>query len=325
MSQGSTPTNKINIITLGCSKNLVDSEVLMGQIRLAGVEVVHNSKDTDARTVVINTCGFINDAKTESIDTILDAIRAKERGLIDHVYVMGCLSERYKTDLEKEIKEVDRYFGVNDLQQIILALGIDYRKELIGERGLTTPGHYAYLKVSEGCDRSCSFCAIPLICGRHVSRPIEDIVLEAKVLAGKGVKELILIAQDLSYYGLDLYKKRMLRELLLKLSPLEGIEWIRLHYAYPTDFPLNLLPLMASSPKICNYIDIPLQHISDPVLKLMRRKSNSRQILQLLQLFRREVPGVALRTTLLVGHPGEGDKEFNELCIESVIFNCRVN
>jgi len=305
--------DKINVITLGCSKNLVDSEVLMEQIRSAGVEVLHNSKYSDAKTVIINTCGFIKDAKTESIETILSAIRAKEEGLVDKVYVMGCLSERYKKDLEKEIKEVDQYFGVNDLQQILKSLAIDYRKELLGERKLTSPGHYAYLKISEGCDRSCSFCAIPLIRGKHISRPMEKILLEARSLATKGVKEIILIAQDLSYYGLDLYKKRMLYELLTQLSALEGIEWIRLHYVYPTDFPLEILPLMASDPKICNYIDIPLQHISDPVLKLMRRKSNTQQIKKLLQIFRKDVPGVALRTTLLVGHPGEGKKEFNEL------------
>lgn len=285
----------------------------MGKIRSAGVEVVHNAPDANAGTVIINTCGFIQDAKTESIDTILETIRAKERGQIDRVFVMGCLSERYKTELQKEISEVDQYFGVNNLEEVLSALQINYRKELVGERKLTTPSHYAYLKISEGCDRTCSFCAIPMIRGRHVSRPVEEIVEEARRLASKGVKELILIAQDLSYYGTDLYKKQMLGTLLCRLSSIKDVEWIRLHYTYPTNFPLDILPQMASETKICNYLDIPLQHISDKVLKMMRRQSSREKIIHLLQRFRNEVPGVALRTTLLVGHPGEGKKEFDEL------------
>ncbi len=275
--------HKINIITLGCSKNLVDSEVLMGQLQAGNLEVVHDSNDKDARTVVINTCGFIHDAKEESINTILEFIRAKEEGEIDNVFVMGCLSERYKKDLETEIEEVDQYFGVNDIKEIAGMLGVDYRKELLGERILTTPKHYAYLKISEGCDRTCSFCSIPLIRGKHISRPIEDILHEAESLAAKGVKELILIAQDLSYYGLDLYKKRMLYDLLSRLTEIESISWIRLHYTYPANFPVEILPLVASSEKICKYIDIPVQHISDSVLKKMRRASDRNSTLELLQ------------------------------------------
>ncbi len=305
--------NKINIVTLGCSKNLVDSENLMGQLNAGGVEVVHNSDDTDAGTVVINTCGFIHDAKEESVETILSFIRAKEAGLIDNVYVMGCLSERYKKDLEKEIKEVDRYFGVNDLDEIVKTLGVDYRKELIGERKLTTPKHYAYLKISEGCDRTCSFCSIPLIRGKHKSRPVEKLLKEAENLASKGVKELILIAQDLSYYGLDLYKKRKLTFLVNELSKINGIEWIRLHYTYPANFPTDILPVMAGNKKVCRYIDIPVQHINDGVLNRMRRASDAKSTIDLLHRFRKEVPGVAIRTTMLVGHPGEGEKEFEEL------------
>jgi len=305
--------NKINIITLGCSKNLVDSEVLMGQLQAGKLEVVHDSNDTDARTVVINTCGFIHDAKEESINTILQFIQAKEAGEIDNVFVMGCLSERYKKDLEDEIGEVDQYFGVNDIKEILTKLGVDYRKDLLGERLLTTPKHYAYLKISEGCDRTCSFCSIPLIRGKHISKPIEEILLEAQNLVNKGVKELILIAQDLSYYGLDLYKKRMLHELLTSLTEIEGLSWIRLHYTYPTSFPVDILPLMASNDKICNYIDIPVQHISDLVLKNMRRAHDQKSTLDLLHKFREEVPSVAIRTTILVGHPGEGVKEFEDL------------
>lgn len=304
---------KINIITLGCSKNLVDSEKLMGQLNAGGVEVVHNSDDTDAGTVVINTCGFIHDAKEESVETILNFIRAKESGLIDNVYVMGCLSERYKKDLEKEMKEVDRYFGVNDLDEIVRTLGVDYRKELIGERQLTTPKHYAYLKISEGCDRTCSFCSIPMIRGKHRSQPVEELLKEAENLASKGVKELILIAQDLSYYGLDIYKKQKLTYLVDELSKINGIEWIRLHYTYPANFPLDILPVMAKNPKVCKYIDIPVQHVNDTVLTNMRRASDAKSTIELLHRFREEVPGVAIRTTLLVGHPGEGEKEFGEL------------
>ncbi|RLD35757.1 MAG: 30S ribosomal protein S12 methylthiotransferase RimO [Bacteroidetes bacterium] len=305
--------NKINIVTLGCSKNLVDSEKLMGQLIANGIEVVHDSDDTDAGTVVINTCGFIHDAKEESVETILNFIKAKEAGLIDNVYVMGCLSERYKKDLEKEILEVDRYFGVNDLEEIVQALGVDYRKELIGERQLTTPKHYAYLKISEGCDRTCSFCSIPMIRGKHKSLPIEELLNEAGILASKGVKELILIAQDLSYYGLDLYQEQKLSFLVNALSKIEGIEWIRLHYTYPANFPVEILPLMATNKKVCKYIDIPIQHINDGVLSKMRRASDAKNTIDLLRRFRKEVPGVAIRTTMLVGHPGEGEKGFEEL------------
>ncbi len=309
-----TQINKINIVTLGCSKNLVDSEKLMGQLNASGgIEVVHDSDDTDAGTVVINTCGFIHDAKEESVETILNFIKAKEAGLIDNVYVMGCLSERYKKDLEKEIREVDRYFGVNDLEEIVRTLGVDYKKELIGERQLTTPKHYAYLKISEGCDRTCSFCSIPMIRGKHKSRPIEELINEAELLASKGVKELILIAQDLSYYGLDLYKEQKLTFLVNELSRIDGIEWIRLHYTYPANFPVEILALMATNEKVCRYIDIPIQHINDGVLSKMRRASDTKSTIDLLQRFRKEVPGVAIRTTMLVGHPGEGEKEFEEL------------
>ena len=309
-----TQINKINIVTLGCSKNLVDSEKLMGQLNASsGIEVVHDSDDTDAGTVVINTCGFIHDAKEESVETILNFIKAKEAGLIDNVYVMGCLSERYKKDLEKEIREVDRYFGVNDLEEIVRTLGVDYKKELIGERQLTTPKHYAYLKISEGCDRTCSFCSIPLIRGKHKSRPIEELIHEAGILASKGVKELILIAQDLSYYGLDIYKEQKLTFLVNELSKIDGIEWIRLHYTYPANFPVEILALMATNEKVCRYIDIPIQHINDGVLSKMRRASDTKSTIDLLHRFRKEVPGVAIRTTMLVGHPGEGEKEFEEL------------
>ena len=309
-----TQINKINIVTLGCSKNLVDSEKLMGQLNASGgIEVVHDSDDTDAGTVVINTCGFIHDAKEESVETILNFIKAKEAGLIDNVYVMGCLSERYKKDLEKEIREVDRYFGVNDLEEIVRTLGVDYKKELIGERQLTTPKHYAYLKISEGCDRTCSFCSIPMIRGKHKSRPIEELIHEAGILASKGVKELILIAQDLSYYGLDIYKEQKLTFLVNELSKIDGIEWIRLHYTYPANFPVEILALMATNEKVCRYIDIPIQHINDGVLSKMRRASDTKSTIDLLHRFRKEVPGVAIRTTMLVGHPGEGEKEFEEL------------
>ncbi|MEA3479852.1 MAG: 30S ribosomal protein S12 methylthiotransferase RimO, partial [Bacteroidota bacterium] len=306
-------TNKINIITLGCSKNLVDSEVLMGQLNAGNIEVVHDSNETDARTVVINTCGFIHDAKEESINTILQFIRAKEEGDIDNVFVMGCLSERYKKDLENEIEEVDQYFGVNNVKEIVAVLGVDYRKELLGERILTTPKHYAYLKISEGCDRTCSFCSIPMIRGKHTSRPMNEILQEAGMLAGKGVKELILIAQDLSYYGLDLYKKQLLHDLVSGLTEIDGIEWIRLHYTYPANFPVDILPLMASNEKVCKYIDIPIQHISDGVLHRMRRASDQKSTIDLLRRFRKEIPSVAIRTTMLVGHPGEGEEEFEEL------------
>lgn len=320
--------HKVNIVTLGCSKNLVDSEVLARQVDAQGIQVVHDSGDTDARTVVINTCGFIRDAKQESIDTILGYIRAKEEGLLDSVYVIGCLSERYKKDLALEIPEVDRYFGVNDLQKVIAELGGDYRKELVGERLLGTPSHYAYLKISEGCDRKCSFCAIPMIRGKQVSRSVEELVSEANVLVGGpekgvsggagsppgGVKELILIAQDLTAYGTDLYGKRELPRLLEALAGVRDLPWIRLHYAYPAGFPDEILYQMRDYPNICNYLDIPLQHISDPVLSSMHRGIDAAGTRQLVDRIREIVPEAALRTTILVGHPGEGEKEFLELC-----------
>jgi ribosomal protein S12 methylthiotransferase len=304
---------KINVITMGCSKNLVDSEVMMKQFQSNGLTVVHNSDDTDAGTVVINTCGFINDAKEESINTILQYAKAKEKGKIDKLIVMGCLAERYKPALQKEIPDVDKYFGVNDLKLIIETLGYDYKNNLLGERVLTTPQHFAYLKISEGCDRTCSFCAIPLIRGKHHSKPIEELINEAKALANSGSKEIILIAQDLTYYGIDLYRTQKLAELLNRLCEIDGIEWIRLHYAYPANFPLNVLKVMREQPKICNYLDIPFQHISDSVLKKMRRSITGKQTYELIDSFRSEVPDLTLRTTMMVGHPGEGDLEFNEL------------
>ncbi len=303
----------INIVTLGCSKNLVDSEKLMGQLKVNDLKVVHNSDSSEARTVVINTCGFIKDAKQESIDTILEYVSAKEKGLIDDVYVMGCLSERYKDVLPAEIPEVDKMFGVNNIEDIVRTLGGDFKQELVGERMISTPSHYAYLKISEGCDRTCSFCAIPLIRGKHKSIPKDRLVTEAKSLADKGVKELILIAQDLTYYGVDIYKKQTLGDLLKELSDIDGIEWIRLHYAYPKSFPKDVLEVMRSRKNICNYLDIPFQHVSDNVLRNMRRGINSSQTLDLIKSFREEVPNLTLRTTLLVGHPGEEEEDFEEL------------
>lgn len=305
--------DKINIVTLGCSKNVVDSEFLMKQIDANLIGVVHNADSFQYKTVIINTCGFIQDAKQESIDTILRYIRAKESGLIRHVFVMGCLSERYKKDLEKEIPDVDMYFGANDLPAIIKHLGLNYRENLVGERVLTTPSHYAYMKISEGCDRSCAFCAIPIMRGKHVSTPIEMLTEEAKSLASSGVKELILIAQDLSWYGMDIYSRQALPELLEKLSDVEGIEWIRLHYAYPASFPRDVIRVMKERDNICNYLDIPFQHASDKVLRMMRRNHNSRQNYELIRFIRREIPGITLRTTLMTGHPGEGEDEFAEL------------
>lgn len=313
----------VNVVTLGCSKNVVDSESLMKQLDANGLKVVHNSNTLKADTVIINTCGFIKDAKEESIDTILQFVKAKEMGKIHEVFVMGCLSERYKSELEKEIADVDKYFGSNNLQEIIETLGYNYKENLVGERLTTTPGHYAYLKISEGCDRQCSFCAIPLMRGKHKSRTIETVVKEAKLLADNGVKELILIAQDLTYYGIDIYRKQKLNELLEYLSEISGIEWIRLHYAYPAGFPKEILPLMREQKNICNYLDIPFQHISNPVLKRMRRGVTSKQTFSLIDAFREQVPGLTLRTTLMVGHPGEGEKEFEELSqfIEKVRFD----
>jgi ribosomal protein S12 methylthiotransferase len=303
---------KINIVTLGCSKNLVDSEMLMGQLKAAKVDVAHES-GLPADVVVINTCGFINDAKEESIDTILQYAEAKKAGKVRKVYVMGCLSQRYRKELEAEMLEVDGFFGVNDLPQILRELGVDYRKELVGERMLTTPSHFAYLKISEGCDKKCSFCVIPLIRGKHISRPLDELVKETALLAAKGVKEIILIAQDLTSYGIDLYGKRNLRSLLEQLSEVEGIEWIRLHYAYPANFPIEILDLIRDNPKICKYIDIPLQHISDPVLRSMKRGVTQAKTLHLLETIRTIIPQAAIRTTLIVGYPNETDADFEAL------------
>jgi len=298
------------VVTLGCSKNVYDSEVLMGQLKAGGKEVVH---EKEGNIVVINTCGFINNAKEESINTILDYVQQKEAGLVDKVFVMGCLSERYKPDLEKEIPDVDQYFGTSELPALLKVLGADYKHELIGERLTTTPKNYAYLKISEGCDRPCSFCAIPLMRGAHISTPIDDLVTEAEKLAAKGVKELILIAQDITYYGLDLYKKRALADLLRALVKVEGIEWIRIHYAFPTGFPMDVLEVMKTEPKICNYLDIPLQHISDKILTSMKRGTTQEKTTKLLKKFREAVPEMAIRTTLIVGYPGETEEDFQAL------------
>jgi ribosomal protein S12 methylthiotransferase len=308
----SSKTKKINVVTLGCSKNLYDSEVLMGQLKANGQKVTHESEQK-SDIVVINTCGFIGDAKEESINTILQYIQEKEEGRLEKVFVTGCLSERYKPDLQKEIPEVDEYFGTHDLPNLLKVLGADYKKELVGERLTTTPKHYAYLKIAEGCDRPCSFCAIPLMRGKNVSQPIEDLITETQKLAAHGVKELILIAQDLTYYGIDLYGERKLADLLRALAQIEGIEWIRLHYAYPTGFPLDVLEVMKTEPKICNYIDIPLQHINTDILKSMRRGHNREQLEKLLSDFRSSVPDIAIRTTLIVGYPGETRAQFEEL------------
>ncbi len=315
--------NTINIVTLGCSKNIVDSEVLMRQLHAGSINVLHNAGIYDAKTVIINTCGFIKDAKQESIDTILQFVKAKEEGSIENLFVMGCLSERYRKDLEIEIPEVNKYFGVNDLKQIIEIVGTKYRKELTGERMLTTPGHYAYLKISEGCDRSCAFCAIPLIRGKHKSRSMEELIGEAQFLGRQGVKELILIAQDLTYYGVDIYKKQSLSDLLNRLADLPYFEWIRLHYAYPAGFPKEIIQVIKNRENICKYLDIPFQHISNPVLKKMRRNHDKTQAIELVDYFRNEIPDISLRTTLLVGHPGEGEKEFLELAefVEQVKFS----
>ncbi len=310
MRTKSLKKNTINVITLGCSKNIYDSEVLMGQLRASGKEVVH---EKEGNIVVVNTCGFIDNAKEESVNTILEQIQKKEAGDVDKVYVTGCLSERYKPDLEKEIPQVDQYFGTTDLPQLLKVLEADYQHELVGERILTSPKHYAYMKIAEGCDRPCSFCAIPLMRGKHKSTPIEDLVKQAEHLAKEGVKELILIAQDLTYYGLDLYKKRRLADLLIALVKVEGIEWIRLHYAFPTGFPEDVLEVMRDEDKICNYLDIPLQHIADPILKSMRRGTTEAKTTALLQKFREEVPGIVLRTSMIVGYPGETEEDFETL------------
>ncbi|GAB4334312.1 MAG: 30S ribosomal protein S12 methylthiotransferase RimO [Flammeovirgaceae bacterium] len=305
--------DKVNIVTLGCSKNLVDSEVLLTQLKGNQIEATHESKKDGANVVIINTCGFIDNAKQESIDTILRYVEAKSEGIVEKVYVTGCLSHRYKDDLEKEIPEVDAWFGTRDLPLILKQFKADYKHELVGERLLTTPRHFAYLKISEGCDRPCSFCAIPLMRGKHISRPIEELVLEAKNLAKQGTKELLLIAQDSTYYGLDLYKKRNLSELLENLANVEGIEWIRLHYAFPAGFPEDVLEVMAKYPNICKYLDIPLQHGSSKMLKLMRRGITREKTEELIHTIREKVPNIALRTTLIAGHPQETEEDFEEM------------
>ncbi|HQQ82100.1 MAG TPA: 30S ribosomal protein S12 methylthiotransferase RimO [Cyclobacteriaceae bacterium] len=304
---------KVNIVTLGCSKNLVDSEVLLTQLRGNNIDAVHESAKDDANIVVINTCGFIDNAKQESIDTILRYVDAKEEGLVEKVYVTGCLSQRYKDDLEKEIPDVDAWFGTRDLSRLLKQLNANYRHELVGERILTNPNHFAYLKISEGCDRPCSFCAIPLMRGAHVSRPMEELVNEARHLARNGTRELLLIAQDSTYYGLDLYKKRNLAELLARLSDVEGIGWIRLHYAFPAGFPMDVLDVMAERNNICKYLDIPLQHGSTQMLKVMRRGITREKTEDLLAAIRSKVPGIAIRTTLIAGHPGETEADFAEM------------
>jgi len=302
--------NRINVVTLGCSKNVYDSEVLMGQLKANDKDVVH---EEEGNIVVINTCGFIDNAKEESVNTILEYVAKKQEGEVDKVFVTGCLSERYKPDLQKEIPDVDQYFGTTELPELLAALEADYKHELLGERLTTTPKNYAYLKIAEGCDRPCSFCAIPLMRGKHRSTPIEQLVKEAKGLAANGVKELVLIAQDLTYYGLDIYKKRNLAELLENLVKVDGIEWIRLHYAFPTGFPMDVLDVMNREPKICNYLDIPLQHISDSILKSMRRGTTEAKTTKLLQEFRKAVPDMTIRTTLIVGYPGETEEDYQTL------------
>ena len=305
--------DKVNVITLGCSKNLVDSENIITQLRGNDYEVVHDSNE-DANIVIVNTCGFIDLAKEESVNTILEYADVKKQGGIDKLYVTGCLSQRYKDDLEKEIPEVDAYFGTLELPGLLAKLNADYKHELFGERITTTPQHYAYLKISEGCNRTCSFCAIPLMRGKHVSKPIEELVKEAKNLARFGVKELMLIAQELTYYGLDIYKKRELPKLLHALADVEGIEWIRLHYAYPSKFPTEIFDVMAERPEICNYLDMPLQHANDAVLERMRRQITRKETTELVRLARQKIPNLSLRTTMLVGFPGETEEEFQDLC-----------
>jgi len=311
--QTKQPNKKINIVSLGCSKNLVDSEVLMGQLQSDNIDIHHNESSDDFDAVVINTCGFINDAKQESIETILEHVRAKEEGRIGHVYVMGCLSERYVNELKQEIPDVDKYFGVNNLKEVVDELGGHYKFDLIGERKITTPSHFAYLKISEGCDRRCTFCAIPSIRGKHISKPEGEIITEAGRLAARGVKELILIAQDLTYYGIDLYGENRFSGLLSSLARLKAIEWIRLHYTYPAGFPKEILPLIKDHSNICNYIDLPIQHINNRILALMQRGHTGEGTIGLLEKIRTELPDVALRSTLIVGFPGETDEEFREL------------
>ena len=301
------------MVTLGCSKNIVDSEVLMGQLKANNFDVQHESTDEDSSIIIINTCGFIDNAKQESIDTILRYVQAKKDGDVEKVYVTGCLSERYKKDLEKEIPEVDAYFGTRELPKILKTLKADYKHELVGERLLTTPQHYAYFKISEGCDRPCSFCAIPLMPGTHVSVEMDELINRAKTLAAKGTKELLLIAQDLTYYGLDIYKKRELANLVAKLSDVEGIDWLRLHYAFPSGFPMEVLDIMRTRPNVCNYLDMPLQHISDNMLSSMRRGITKQKTIDLVNKIRDKVPGIAIRTTLIAGYPGETEKDHEEM------------
>lgn len=313
MKARSLKKNKVNVVTLGCSKNIVDSEVLMGQLKANNFTVEHESKDDDHNIVIINTCGFVENAKQESIDTILRYVDAKKDGLVEKVYVTGCLSERYKSDLEKEIPDVDAYFGTRELPKILKTLKADYKHELVGERLLTTPHHYAYFKISEGCDRPCSFCAIPLMRGGHVSVPKEELIARAKKLAANGTKELLLIAQDLTYYGLDIYKKRELADLVDRLSDVEGIDWIRLHYAFPSGFPMEVLDVMNKKANVCNYLDMPLQHISDNMLKSMKRGTTKQKTIDLVNQIRDKVPGIAIRTTLIAGYPGETQKDHEEM------------
>jgi len=305
--------NKVNVVTLGCSKNTFDSEVLMAQLKSNKFDVEHESTSDDAEIVIINTCGFIDNAKQESIDTIIQYVDAKAEGFVDKVFVTGCLSERYREDLEKEFPEVNAFFGTRELPRLLKTLKADYKHELVGERILTTPSHFAYFKIAEGCDRPCSFCAIPIMRGKHVSTPIEDLVKSAQSLAAKGVKELMLIAQDLTYYGLDIYKKRNLAELIEKLSEVEGIEWIRLHYAFPAGFPMDVLDVMKRKSNVCNYIDMPLQHGSTKILQAMRRGITREKTEELITKIRKEVPGIAIRTTLIAGYPGETEEDFQEM------------
>jgi ribosomal protein S12 methylthiotransferase len=313
MKTKSLKKNKVNVITLGCSKNTFDSELLMAQLHANKFDVEHESISQDHEIVIVNTCGFIDNAKQESIDTILQYADAKDNGLVDKLYVTGCLSERYKDDLEEEIPQVDAYFGTQELPQMLKVLNADYKKELLGERILTTPTHYSYFKIAEGCDRPCSFCAIPLMRGKHRSTPIEQLVSSAKSLVAQGVKEIMLIAQDLTYYGLDLYKKRALADLLRQLSDIEGLEWIKLHYAYPSGFPMDVLEAMAERDNICNYLDMPLQHGSTKVLKDMRRGITREKTTELVNTIREKVPGINIRTTLIAGYPGETEEDFQEM------------
>ena len=313
MKTKSIKKDKVSVITLGCSKNLVDSEVMMNQLQHGGYDVKHDKWSKGRNIVIVNTCGFIDRAKEESVNTILEYAEAKSKGKIEKLYVTGCLSQRYKDNLEEEIPEVDAFFGTMELPRLLKTLKVDYQHELIGERLLSTPSHYAYLKISEGCNRTCSFCAIPLMRGKHISRSIEDLVEEAKKLAAKGVKELMLIAQELTFYGLDIYKKRKLPELLNELSKVEGIEWIRLHYAYPAQFPMEIIDAMAENPKVCNYLDMPLQHASDNVLAAMRRNITNADTRKLIEDIRKRIPGIAIRTTMLVGYPGETEQDFEDL------------